>query len=59
MTYIIGTFNQEIEMLPLKCGKWKLGGTKLCKWKLGGTKLCKWKLGGTKLWKVEIVESGN
>ena len=25
-------FNQEIDILPSKCGKWKLGGKKL--WKL-------------------------
>ena len=36
---IIGRFYQEIEILPLKCGKWKLGGKKCGKWKLGGKKL--------------------
>ena len=33
---IIGKFNQEIEILPLKCGKWKLGGKKLWKVEIRG-----------------------
>ena len=51
---IIGKFYQEIEILPLKCGKWKLGGKNCAKWKLGGTKLWKVEIRG-----LEIVESGN
>ena len=41
---IRGQFDQEIEILPSKCGKWKLGGTKLWKVEIRGYK---------------IVESGN
>ena len=41
---IRGKFDQEIEILPSKCGKWKLGGKKL--WKV--------EIRGKKLWKVEI-----
>ena len=33
---IIGKFYQEIEILPLKCGKWKLGGKKLWKVEIRG-----------------------
>ena len=33
---IIGKFNQEIEILPLKCGKWKLGGKQLWKVEIRG-----------------------
>ena len=33
---IIGKFYQEIEILSLKCGKWKLGGKKLWKVEIRG-----------------------
>ena len=35
-TPVLGNLYQEIEILPLKCGKWKLGGNKLWKVEIRG-----------------------